>query len=166
MQDQNKKDRFSGVTGVRGEQIFWRDNNENILEMDINDIVIIGEYTNSDGPYFDDWFLVFVTFDGLWKRISWYAENIEQVTQYLSARFNQDLNITCLANSIEWKSTILYPEHLRGDPLFTLFPSETYKAQKTFLDKLLYSFGFGNFDTSRNITLTEEVKKELKNAKR
>jgi hypothetical protein len=88
------------------------------------------------------------------------------LTQYLSSKFHQDLNVTYLADSTEWKSIVRYPTHLKEKTLFTLTPSATYKEAKTFLDKILSSVGFGNFDTTQNITLTEEVKNELTNANR
>jgi hypothetical protein len=64
MQRQIKKENSSGIVRLQGDKIFWGYENKNILQIDINDIIVIGEYTNSDGPYFDDWFLTFVTRDG------------------------------------------------------------------------------------------------------
>ena len=65
---------------LQGERVFWDYDNKNIFQIDINDIVVIGEYTNSDGPYFDDWFITFVTKDGQWQSIPWYADNIDELT--------------------------------------------------------------------------------------
>lgn len=135
MKEQIQKENSSGIVRLQGDTVFWDYNNKNILQIDLNDIAIIGEYTNSEGPYLDDWFLVFVTKDGQWQNIPWYANNIDELTQYLSNKFHQDLNVTYLANSIEWKSIVLYPTHLKEKALFTLTPSDTYKEPKTFLDK-------------------------------
>lgn len=166
MQGQIKKDNSSGKVRLQGDKVFWDYGNKTILQINLNDIVVIGEYTNSDGPYFDDWFLTFVTKDGQWQNIPLYADNIDELTEYLTNKFQQDLSVTYLANSTEWKSIVRYPTHLRGKTLFTLTPSDTYKIPKTFLDKILSSVGFGNFDTAQNITLTEEVKNELTNVSR
>ena len=166
MQGEIKKQNSSGIVRLQGDKVFWDYDNKNILQIDIKDIVVIGEYTNSDGPYLDDWFLTFVTKDGQWQSIPWYADNIDELTQYLSDKFHQDLNETYLANSTEWKSIVRYPTHLKEKTLFTLTPCATYKEPKTFLDKILSSVGFGNLDTTQNITLTEEVKNELTNANR
>ena len=166
MQNQIKKQNSSGIVRLQGDKFFWDYDNKNILHVDINEIVIIGEYTNSDGPYLEDWFLTFVTSDGQWQSIPMYAENIEELTQYLSAKFQQDLNSTYLAGSTEWKSIIRHPLHLKEKKLFVLTPSTTYIEPTTFLDKLLSSVGFGNFDTTQNITLSEEVQNELTNASR
>jgi len=69
MQGKLHKDNTSGKVRLQDDQIFWDYDNKNILEIDINEIVVIGEYTNSDGPYFDDWFLTLVTKDGQWQSI-------------------------------------------------------------------------------------------------
>ena len=58
------------------------------------------------------------------------------------------------------------PNAFERKTLFTLTPCATYKEPKTFLDKILSSVGFGNLDTTQNITLTEEVQTELTNASR
>lgn len=166
MQGQIKKENSSGIVRLKGNKVFWDYDNKNILQIDLNDIVVIGEYTNSDGPYFDDWFITFITMDGQCQSIPWYADNIDELTQYLSDKFQQDLNAAYLAGSTEWNSIIRYPVHLKEKTLFTLTPSATYKEPKTFFDKILSSIGFGNFDTTKNITLTEEVLNELKNASR
>jgi hypothetical protein len=96
----------------------------------------------------------------------WYAENIDELTEYLSNKFNLDLSVTFLANSTGWKSIVRYPAHLKEKVLFTLTASATCKEPKNFLDKILSSLGFGNFDTTQNIALTGEVKNELANASR
>jgi hypothetical protein len=166
MQEQIKKENSSGIVRLQGDMVFWDYDNKNILQLNVSDIVVIGEYTNSDGPYFDDWFITFVTKDGQWQSIPWYADNIDELTQYLSNKFQQDLNVTYLAGSTKWESIIRYPMHLKGKTLFSLVPSPTYNEPKTFLDKILSSVGFGNFDTAKKITLTEEVQNELTNASR
>jgi hypothetical protein len=165
MQGQINKEASSGTVRLQGDVIFWDFGNKNISQINVNDIVVVGEYTNSDGPYFDDWFLVFVTQDGQWHAISWYADNIDDTTRYLSEKFHEDLNGSHLANSTEWKSIVRYPTYLKDKPLFILTPSDTYKIPVSFLDKILSSIGFGNFDTTQNISLTEDVKNELTKAR-
>ena len=158
------KDNTSGKVRFENDHIFWEYDNKNILQIDINTIAIIGEYTNSDGPYLDDWFLTFVTKDEQWQSVSMYADNIDVLTQLLTDRFQQDINMCYLAGSTHWKSIVRYPEHLKGEPLFKLTHSENYKEPKNMFDKILSSIGLGNFDTTQNIDLTENVKQELKNA--
>jgi hypothetical protein len=157
-----KKENPSGIIRLQGAIIFWNYGNKDLVEINTNDILVIGEYTNPDGPYFDDWFLIFVTQNGQWHSIPWYADNMNLLTQYLSNKFNQDFNTTHLAASTEWKSIVRYPIHLTGRALFTLTRSAILEKQKTFLDKIFSSVGIGNFHTASNIALTEEIKKELK----
>jgi hypothetical protein len=166
MEGQNKKVNSSGTVRIDGDKVFWDYENENLLQIDLNEIGVIGEYTNSNGPYFDDWFLAFVSKDGQWHSIPWCADNINDLTKYLSSKFHQDLKITNLAHSTEWRSIVRYPIYLSGKTLFDLTPSETYKVPKTILDKILFSIGFGNFDLNQHISLTEEVRAELVNASR
>jgi len=164
MQEKIHKDTSSGIVRLQDEKIFWDYDNKNVLQININDIVVIGEYTNSDGPYFDDWFLTFVTKDGQWQSIPWYADDIDRLTSFLCDRFQPDLNGSFLTGSTEWASVIRHPIHLKNKTLFKLTPTETFKETKTFFDKLLSSIGFGGFDTTKYVDLTEEVKSELANA--
>jgi hypothetical protein len=166
MQGQIQKDHSSGIVSVKDDKLFWDLNDKNILEVGINDIVVIGEYTNAEGPFFDDWFLTFVTRDGQWHSVSWYAENIEQVTQYLSNKFHPNLSVSHLMNSTGWKSLVRYPLHLEDQPLFILVPSDSFKAPKTVIDKIFFSIGIGAFDTTKIMLLAQEVTNEVQNASR
>lgn len=119
-----------------------------------------------NGPWFDDWFLTFVTKDGNCFNIPWYADNIDKLTKVLCNRFQSDLNVSYLTNSTTRNSIVRYPSNLKGHTLFVLTPSKKHKEPKTFLDKILSSVGLGNFDTTKDVDLTDEVKKELTNASR
>ena len=166
MEKQIHKDTSSGIVRVQDDKIFWEYDNKVILEIDVRHIVVIGEYTNSDGPYFDDWFLTFVTKDGQWQSIPWYADNRDELLKYLSEKFQPDFNISYLTGSFEWKSIVRHPTNLKGKALFKLTPTEKYKEPKTIFDKILSSVGLGGFDTTKYVDLTEEVKNELTNASR
>ena len=106
----------SGSITVEGDVLVWRDGEEVI----ISDTVVVGEYTTSDGPWFDDWFLVLVMKDGSWHSISQYAKNIEAVIAYLNKKFQADIVACSLVSSTSWNSVVLYPAHLKGKPLFNL----------------------------------------------
>jgi hypothetical protein len=164
MKEKIHKDTSSGIVYLQNDKILWDYDNKNVLQIAISEIVVIGEYTNSDGPYFDDWFLTFVTKDGHWQSIPWYADNIDELTSLLCDKFQADLNVSFLTGSTEWASLVRHPTHLKTKPLFKLTPTESFKEPKTFFDKLLSSFGFGDFDTTKYIDLTEEVKNETTNA--
>jgi len=164
MQRQKDKENTSGKIRIDNDKIFWDYNDKNIFEVATKDIIVIGEYTNADGPYFDDWFITFVTKDRQWQSIPLYADNREFLLDYLCEKFQPDFKEILLTGSFEWNSVVRHPSHLKGKPLFKLTPTENYKAPKTFFDKILSSAGLGGFDTTKYIDLTDEVKNELTNA--
>ena len=163
MKEKSNKDNTSGKVYVEKNKIYWIYDNKAILEIDANDILVIGEYTNTDGPWFDDWFMTFVTKDGNWRSIPWYVDNRDELTQFLCAKFQPDLNLSFMLGSTDWDSVVRYPLKLKGQKLFKIIPSDKYKHPKTFLDKVIASIGLGKFDTSFSVDLTDEVKQELKN---
>jgi hypothetical protein len=114
---EEKKDNTSGKVQIIDRKIVWSHKDKTISEIDLDEIVIIGEYTNSEGPWFDDWFLVFVTKDGLWKHIPWYADNIQELILVLQKHFKSDIEGSYLTGSITWDSVIRHPSHLKNQKL-------------------------------------------------
>lgn len=161
-----RPEQSSGTVTVEGDKVIWHNEDLVFATFNLSDIIVIGEKTNSNGPWFDDWFLTFVTKDGNWLDIPWYADNIDELTKILCDRFQPDLNISYLTNSTKWSSIVRHPSSLRGINLFVLTPTKNYKEPKTFFDKILSSVGLGNFDTTTDISLAEEVKIELTHASR
>jgi hypothetical protein len=159
-----KPEQPSGIITIEGEMVVWHNIDLVFATFNLSDVVVIGEHTNSNGPWFDDWFINFVTKDGKWFSISWYADNIDELTKILCNRFQSGLDGSFLTGSTKWASVVRHPTHLENKPLFKLTPTENYKEPKTILDKMLYSFGLGNFDTTKELDLTDEVKNELTNA--
>jgi hypothetical protein len=164
MERKTQKDNRSGIVRVNDGHVSWEYKNESLLQIDLNQVCVIGEYTNTNGPYFDDYFLALVTKDGRWVSIPWYADNIDELTLYLSEKLHQDVNVSYLANSMEWKSFIHYPTYLKGQPLFTLTQTDNYKLPKTLFEKIIAAIGLGNFNSDHQIDLTNEVKEDLANA--
>ncbi|WP_276974519.1 hypothetical protein [Flavobacterium filum] len=161
-----RPEQSSGIITIEGDKVIWHYEDLFFATFNLSDIVVIGEKTNSNGPWFDDWFLTFVTKNGNWYDIPWYADNIETLTKILCNKFQPDLNVSYLTNSTKWNSIIRHPSSLKGHNLFVLTPTKNYKEPKTFFDKILSSVGLGNFDTTKEISLTDDVKKELTNASR
>ena len=76
-----KQEKISGRTYIKDETIIW-DSDEGLLnQIPIKSIKVIGEYTTSAGPIFDDWFILFVLNPDNIKQVSAYATG----TQNLSA---------------------------------------------------------------------------------
>lgn len=156
-----KSDQSSGVVTIQGDEVIWHNVDLVFATFNLHDIVVIGEHTNSNGPWFDDWFIDFVTKDGKWFSIPWYADNIDALTNVLCDKFQSDLKISYLTNSTNWNSIVRHPSNLKSKPLFVLTPSDSYKEPRNFFERFLAGIGLGNFDTTKNVNLTPDVKKEL-----
>lgn len=159
-------EKSSGIIEIEGDKVVWHNKNVACSTFKISDVLVIGEHTNSNGPWFDDWFIDFVTKDGQWHSIPWNAENIDELTNILCNDFIGDLNTSYLSNSTVWNSIVRFPARLKGQQLFILTPSKNYKAPLSLFDKLLMSFGLGHFNTTQDICLLDEVKAELRSASR
>jgi hypothetical protein len=83
----------------------------------LSEIRIIGECTNQNGPFADDYFLCFVTQPSGWYEASFYASGCEEFLSALGARLGVPLQFTLMA-STDFASRILWPATLAGRPLF------------------------------------------------
>jgi len=153
----------SGIIELNGDLVLWHNEDVVFLQFHISDIVAIGEYTNSNGPWFDDWYLTFVLKSGKWKSVPLYAGNVDQLMEELCKRFDPLLRERQLANSTHWKSVVSFPINLRGTELFKLVPATTYQKPANLFQKLLFSLGLTKSDASKNIVLSEEVQKLVSN---
>lgn len=148
----------SSIISLQGDKVIWHNEDLVFSTFNLLDVVAIGEYTTASGSWFDDWFLVFVKNDGSWNKVSYYANNIEELIEYLSSKFDPDLEVSVLAESTSWKSVVRYPVVLKGKQLFERVPSDCYNPPRNLLQKYLHAFGIGKFDTSMKIALSEEVR--------
>jgi len=102
-------------------------------------IRLIGEYTNSDGPYLDDYFFVFVLADGTWRQASFYAEGRDGFLSALGKPSAHNSNVACVAprNS---KAESSGPKHCAGKPCspsrvcrnLEILPQTVAKAESDF----------------------------------
>lgn len=82
------------------------------------DIRVVGEMTNQDGPFADDYFLCFVTgTDGNWCAASFYADGRDACLEQLGTQLGAPLELR-LSSSTDFASRILWPPSLAGMPLF------------------------------------------------
>jgi hypothetical protein len=156
-----KPEQSSGTITIQGDHVTWHNIDLVFATFNLAEVIVIGEHTNSNGPWFDDWFIDFVTKDGNWFSIPWYADNIDTLTNMLCDKFQPDLNLSYLTSSTSWNSIIRHPSNLKGKQLFVLTPSATYKEPRNFFQRFLAGIGLGNFDTTNDINLTSDVKDEL-----
>ncbi|MFO1451364.1 MAG: hypothetical protein U1F61_24605 [Opitutaceae bacterium] len=83
----------------------------------ISAIRLIAEYTNSDGPWIDDYFFVFLTApeDG-WHEASFYAKGREAALNALEKKIGSRLECG-LYGSTEYRTRILWPTDLKDQVL-------------------------------------------------
>ena len=112
----------SGEFSLVGDVLTYRSGGYGCWELPIAEITIIGEYTNEDGPFADDYFLVFVR-DGEpgWLEGSFFADGRDAILKELSARLGADLSCG-QAHLATFRSRILWPDHLKGRVLFEFRP--------------------------------------------
>lgn len=115
------RDEYSGVLKCDGDTLVYRSALRE-WSVSISDIRLIAEYTNSDGPYVDDYFFVFLTApEGGWHEASFYAEGREVVLRALEQKIGAPLE-TGLCHSTDYRTRILWPESVKGQPLMDVIP--------------------------------------------
>ena len=82
----------------------------------MSEVRLIGESTDQSGPYVDDWFLCLVA-PHHWYELSVYSDGFQDFLKALSAYLGEELELK-LYNSADFKSRILWPSSVRGEPLF------------------------------------------------
>lgn len=87
------------------------------------DLKVIGEYTTDNGPFVDDWFLVFVTSStASWYEASNYAEGLDEFKIELASSLDVESLCGELAASTDFASRIIWPKSARGQQLFRFTP--------------------------------------------
>lgn len=124
-----------------------------VFELDLKTVMLIGEYTNDQGPFFDDWFLLFLDHENQSFQVSMYAENIENVLSELIKTFDFERNLG-LVNSSDWKSIVLWPETMKGKEFLQLISVEPSNT----VGKIMSFFGM----KQTGVDLTNEIKDFIK----
>ncbi len=115
------RDEYSGTLECVGESLNYRSKlgDWSIL---ISEIRLIAEFTNSDGPYLDDYFFVFLTAtEGGWHQASFYAEGCDGALRVLERKIGASLE-TGLCGSTDYRTRIMWPERVRDQPLMDIIP--------------------------------------------
>jgi hypothetical protein len=116
----NAKD-YSGEIQCDGEVIAYHSALGN-WSVRITDVRLIGEYTNSDGPYIDDYFLVFLTApESGWHEASFYATGRDEALAALSKSLGAPL-LCELCDSTQYKTRIMWPPQLKDQELMEVLP--------------------------------------------
>jgi hypothetical protein len=83
----------------------------------VDDIRIIGEATNQNGPFADDYYLCFATGPQMWHEASFYAAGRDSFLAALGARLGVKFQLN-LSSSTDFASRILWPFELADQPMF------------------------------------------------
>ncbi len=149
----NNKQNHSGTTCIKNDRIVWQINGQKVVDHPIKHIELIAEYTTSNGPFEDDWFLLFFDDQGASYRISMYAEQITDMMSELGNQLHTEL-IPSLFASTELNSKILYPKAIKGQKLWHL----TQAKPKSMWEHIRAIFG----KQKTEVHLNEEAKKIIK----
>lgn len=115
-----RKSAQSGVINFDGSLISYTSSHYGSFTFPLSEVAVIGEFTTDNGPYIDDWFLVFVPDRGRgWFEASMYAEGIDSMREQLSAALGSSIYGAGLFASTDFASRILWPAALGDRPLFT-----------------------------------------------
>ena len=116
----------NGVRYVQDGQVLW--------EMALEDIVLVGESTNSGGPGGRDHTYCIINSSGTWFDASVHAEGVTDAMAALGKALDTKLAFTLTA-SRAFQSRVFWPPHFAGKPMFTF----TVTKPQGFFAKLLKS---------------------------
>lgn len=99
----------------------YRDNSGKKWSSNVDDLILIAEYTTDEGPDIDDYFFVFVTSENgtaCFSKCTLYAEGTTEVLTRLGKQLSFPLSCG-LCNSTKWASRILWPPQFENCEYFT-----------------------------------------------
>jgi len=112
---------------VQGETLECkRPNGDHAWSCPVSSIVLVAEYTTDEGPWCDDYFLIFWTWEEgrLFRaQVTCSAHGTDQTVSDLS-RFLQSQIDLKLTGSTDWNSRIMWPPKLAGHPYFTFVEAQ------------------------------------------
>lgn len=127
----------SGRLELKGDVLTYHSEHYGSWELSLKDVSVIGEYTNEDGPFADDWFLVFVEKgEPDWNEASVYAAGKDEVLADLESAFG--IKLTCaLHDSVTFKSRVLWPRTMLDEKLFEFHPDGPFRNMQVLCSRIL-----------------------------
>ena len=107
----------SGHILLDGDVVRYRSAAYGDWDLPVSDVRIIGEATNQNGPFADDYFFCFASGPGMWHEASFYAEGRDEFLRLLGAKLGSPLQAG-LYDSADFASRVLWPPSLGGEPMF------------------------------------------------
>jgi hypothetical protein len=134
----------SGHLLLEKADVVYSANGKELWRLPVTQIRVIGEYTTANGPYVDDYFLVFVVRQSTeWFEASYYAQRDDSFRKNLGNLLGGDEIRFGLNNSTDWKHRVLWPKNLEGSELFEITPEKESEnwlqriKQKIFTNKVI-----------------------------
>jgi len=87
------------------------------FHLELDDLMVLGEYSTADGPWLEDLFLVFVCRDGNWWECPFGAMGVPGVLSQFEEVWHAHLTVT-LGFSTQYKSRIMWPKELADNELY------------------------------------------------
>lgn len=106
------------------------------LEFPLVGVKVIGEYTNQNGPFADDYFICFVTDSPGWTEVSFYAEGRGRLLAGIEAYFGAEI-LLGLCGSTDFNSRILWPPRLVGRDFLEFKPIRPQSLWSRFIRSIV-----------------------------
>jgi hypothetical protein len=146
----------SGELSIDGPTLSYASPDYGNWQISINEIIAFGEYTTDNGPYIDDWFMVFVTKDFNWMEASNYCAGADDVRTALAQRWSVESLNGVLWSHTDFASRVIWPTDLADQHLFVFSECKQSKWEK------IKDFGFETIYKD----LTQQVRTHLQAAQR
>lgn len=112
--------REPGKLVVTADTLWCEGDPDSSWRLPVSDIAVVGEYTNANGPWIDDYYLVFVRRDRTCFEASFYASGRDRALDDLGVALGGADLSPGLCNSAEWETRVLWPSQLVDSPLWVL----------------------------------------------
>jgi len=105
-------------------------------------LVLVGEFTNQDGPHLSDHFLMLLDRDRRFYEAPIDAAGFDDVWKELARTLGVPPKLLLLGET-DFKSVVLWPEVFRGRPVFDYVE----KSSRSFIGRLLSPLGIGEIES-------------------
>ena len=120
-------------------QIILTEGGKVIVQIPVCNLKLIGKYMTANGPFSDDWVIVFMNSKDDWKQISEYTPGMQEVLSAIGAQLNAKI-VCSLFASTSWKTNIIWPESIAGQEMW----HTEAKKPTTLFGKLKRAMGMDN----------------------
>jgi hypothetical protein len=119
---------------LENDEIVWRGEAED-LRIPLSDVRIVGEVTNQNGPWREDWFLCLVVRDdGTWVEVGMSTGGTDLYEQLASRLgISEPFRLT---RSTDFESCVVWPPEIDGSPMFAFSAPEPGTATGRLLLRL------------------------------